>query len=88
MRLGKQLKQWYDDATQELYGHLMIDLRPYTPDLLRYCSNVTSFPSEIFVPNSRARISDINDKRSELLYSEVLSESQQEISISFPSTLS
>ena len=34
--LGKQLKQWYDDATQQPYGHLMIDLRPSTPDLLRY----------------------------------------------------
>ena len=41
--LGTQLKQWYDDATQESFGHLMIDLRPSTPDLLRYCSNVTSF---------------------------------------------
>ena len=86
--LGKQQKQWYDDATQQPYGHLMIDLRPSTPDLLRYCSNVTSFPSEFFVPNSRARISDINDKRTELLYSEALSESQQEISTSVPSTLS
>ena len=66
----------------------MIDLRPSTPDLLRYCSNLTSFPSEFFVPNSRARISDINDKRTELLYSEALSEYQQEISTSFPSTLS
>ena len=61
--LRKQLKQWYNDATQEPYGNLIIDLRPSTPDLLRYCSNVTSFPSEIFVPNSRARISEINDKR-------------------------
>ena len=86
--LGRQLKQWYDDATQEPYGHLMIDLRPSTPDLLRYSSNVTSFPSKFFVPNSRARITDINDKRTELLYSEALSESQQEISTSFPSTLS
>ena len=86
--LGRQLKQWYEDATQEPYGHLMIDLRPSTPDLLRYCSNVTSFPSEFFVPNSRARISDNNDKRTELLYSEALLESQQEISTNFPSTLS
>ena len=86
--LGKQLKQWYNDARQEPYGHLMIDLRPPTPVLLRYCSNVTSFPSEFFVPNSRARISDINDKRTELLYSEALSESQQEVSASFSPTLS
>ena len=73
--LGKELKEWYDDATQEPFGYLMIDLRPSTTDLLRYCSNVTSFPSEFFVPNSRACISDINDKRIELLYSEALSES-------------
>ena len=88
MGLGKQLKQWYDDATQEPYGHPMIGLRPSTPDLLRYCSNVTSFPSELFVPNSRARISDIKDKRTELLQSEALSESQQKNSTSCPSTLS
>ena len=86
--LGKQLKQWYDDATQEPYGHLMIDLRPSTHDLLRYCSNVTSFLSEFFVPTSRTCISDINDKRTELLFCEAPSESQQEISTSFPSKLS
>ena len=85
--LGRQLKQWYDDATQE-HSHFMIDLRPSTPDLLRHCSNVTAFPSEFFVPNCRARITDNNDKRTELLYSEALSESQQEISTSFPSKLS
>ena len=82
--LGKQLKQWYDDATQEPYGHLMIDLRSSTPDLLKFCSNVTSSPSKFFEPNSRAHIGDINDKRTELLYSE----SQQKILTSFPSTLS
>ena len=72
MGLGKQIKQWCDDATQELCSRLMSDLRTSTPDLLRYCSNVTSFPSEIFVPNIRAHISDINDKRKRLLYSEAL----------------
>ena len=50
----------------------MIDLRQSAPDSLRYYSNVTSFPSEFFVPKSRARISDISDKRTELLYSEAL----------------
>ena len=84
--LGKQLKQWDDDATQD--GHLMIVLRPSLPDLLRSCSNVTLFPSEFFIPNSRARICDINDKRTKLLYSEALSESQQGTSTCFPSTLS
>ena len=86
--LGKQLKQWYDDATQEPYDNLMIDLRLSTPDLLRLCSNVDSFHSEFFVPNSCARISVINDRRTQFLYSENLSESQHEISINFPSTLS
>ena len=86
--LGKQLKQWYNDATQGPYGHFMTDLRPSTPELLRYCSNVTSFSSDFFVPDSRARISEINERRTELLYSEALLESQQEISTSFPSTLS
>ena len=39
----ESLKQWYDDATIEPNGHLMIDLRPSTTDLLRHFSNVTSF---------------------------------------------
>ena len=38
--------------------------------------------------NSRSRISDNNDKRTELLYSEALSESRHEISTSFTSKLS
>ena len=66
----------------------MIDFRLSAPDLLGYCSNVTSFPSEFFVPNRRARFSDINDKRTEILYTEALSESQQEISTSFLPALS
>ena len=48
--LGRQQNLWYDDSTKEPYGHLAIALRPSTPELLRYCSNVTSFPSEFFVP--------------------------------------
>ena len=86
--LGKQLTQWYDDATQETCGHLMIDLRPSTSDLVRYCSNVLSFPSQFVVSNSRARISDINDERTELVYSEFFLESQQEIQTSLQSTMS
>ena len=62
----------------------MICLKPSTPDLLRNCSNATFFPSEFFVPNSRARTSDINDKRTEIFSSEALLEYQQKISTSFP----
>ena len=64
--LGKQLKQLYDDGTQETYGHFMIDFRPSIRNLYRFCSKVTLFLSNFFAPNSIAHNSDINDERAEL----------------------
>ena len=74
--LGKELVKWYHEATAESYGHLRIDLCPRTPDSIRYCTECTSFPSKIFLPSSTARITDINDKSTELLYSEAYSRIQ------------
>ena len=50
----------------------MIDLCPRTPDPIRYCTECTSFSSKLFLPSSKARITD-NDKSTELLYSEAYS---------------
>ena len=68
--LGKQLVDWYNASTRTSYGHLMIDLRPRTPDGLRFCTDSTSFPATFFLPNSSARITEIDDQQTKLLYSE------------------
>ena len=74
--LGDQLVQWYNHATNKPYGHLMIDLDPKTPDLLRYSTESTSFPAKYFVPNSKARTTFIDDQQTELLYTKALSRIQ------------
>ena len=74
--LGKELVKWYLEATAESYGHLMIDLCRRTSDSIRYSTECTSFPSKFFLPSSKARITDINDKSTELLYSEAYSRIQ------------
>ena len=67
--LGSDLKQWYSDATSKPYGHILIDLTPKTPDSLRFCSDITSFPTVFYLPNSRSRVTEINDQKTGLLYS-------------------
>ena len=72
--LGKQLglgntqRKWYVDATSTPYGHLMIDLSPESNDLLRYSTDVTSFPSEFFLPSSKSGVTPMKDRNSGLLY--------------------
>ena len=85
--LGSTLKKWYVDASSKPYGHLMIDLSPKTPDLLRYCIDVTSFPSQFYLPNSRSRTTEINDQKSRLLYSQALSAFEQRPPENFPEIL-
>ena len=34
------LKESYEFATKQPFGHLLIDLDPKTSDFLRYCSNI------------------------------------------------
>ena len=48
--LGSQLKEWYQDATSNPYGHLLVDLTPKTVDSLRYCTNSGSVPSKFYLP--------------------------------------
>ena len=82
--IGRQLVDWYIDATTKPFGHLMIDLSPKTDDLIRYCTNCTSFPSQFYLPSSRARQCGLNDQTTELLYSEALFDFQQNPPKNFP----
>lgn len=74
--IGKHFVNWYRDATDKSYGHLMIDLSPNVPDILRFCTDCGTFPSKFYVPSSKARITilDENFKRSLSIYSKVLPE--------------
>ena len=85
--LGNTLRKWYADATSTPYGHLMIDLSPKTNDLLRYSTDVTSFPTKFYLPSSRSRVTQINDQKSGLLYSKALSNFQHSIPEDFPEVL-
>ena len=44
--LGSELVDWFWDATSVPFGHLLIDLSPWTDKRLRYCTNSGSVPSK------------------------------------------
>ena len=85
--LGNTLRKWYADATSVPYGHLMIDLSPKTNDLLRYSTDVTSFPTKFYLPSSRSPVTKINDQKSGILYSETFSNFQHSVPEDFPEVL-
>ena len=73
--LGKQLnltlflKNCYEIATRETFGHLLIDLDPKTSDCLRFCSNITKpGPSVFYIPSYKADITNISNEREKILY--------------------
>ena len=75
--LGKQLnlthflKNCYEIATRETFGHLLIDLDPKTSDCLRFCSNITEpGPSVFYIPSDKADITHISNEREKILYTE------------------
>lgn len=82
--LGKELINWYNDATSKPFGHLLIDLNSRTPDSLRYATDICSFPAKFYLPNGRSRITEINDKGTELLYSETLDRFQADPPENYP----
>ena len=49
LRLGSQLKEWYQDASSTPSGHLIVDLTPKTVVSLRYCTNSGSVPSKFYL---------------------------------------
>ena len=75
--LGKQLnltqflKNCYEIATRETFGHLLIDLDSNTSDCLRFCSNITEpGPSVFYIPSDKADITHISNEREKILYTE------------------
>jgi len=70
--LGSQLTDWYNNATSEPYGHLMIDLSPRTVDSLRYSTGFN--PTVFYLPRSKAKVTTIEDEWTNDLYSQKISE--------------
>ena len=73
--VGKQLnntnflKESYELATKQPFGHLLIDLDPKTSDSLRYCSNsVQPGPTIFYLPSSKAVITTLTDERERVMY--------------------
>ena len=63
------LKESYELATNEPFGHLLIDLDPKTSDVLRYCSNIVPpGPSIFYLPSAKAVITSLSDERERSLY--------------------
>ena len=71
--LGKQLVQWYKQATSKPFGHLMIDLQPRTVEQLRFSTDSSKFPAKFYIPSSQARITSINEEHTKRTYSRGLS---------------
>ena len=72
---GKQLKntdflkKTYEHATEQLFGHLLIDLDPKTSDSLRCCSNIVQpGPTIFYLPYSKAVITTLTDDRERVMY--------------------
>ena len=85
--LRNTLRKWYVDATLSPYGHLMIDSSPTTNDLLHYSTDVTSFTTKSYSPTSRSKVTQINDQKTGLIHSKVLSNFQHSIPEDFPDVL-
>ena len=67
--LGSELVDWYRDATSVPFGHLLIDLSPWTDDRLRHCTNNGSVPSKFFVPERLKHLRTLDDEHTKSLYS-------------------
>lgn len=70
--LAKHFTDWYKEATSKPFGHLLIDLSPRTVDNLRFCANITSFPTEFFIPPAQARSTVLDDSHTKRIYSQGL----------------
>ena len=77
--LGKQLNKTdflrdaYQKATQEPFGHLLIDLDSKTSDSLRFCSNIVGpAPTIFYIPSSKAVVTTLTNERERRGYAEAL----------------
>jgi hypothetical protein len=70
---SKFIKACYQKATQDPFGHLLIDFDPKTSDGLRYCSNITGpGPSVFYLPSSKAVTTELTNEREKLGYTQSL----------------
>ena len=68
---AKFLKESYDLAVKEPFGHLLIDINPNTSDSLRFCSNlVPPGPSIFYIPPAKAVVTAIDNEKERALYTE------------------
>ena len=88
---GKQLNNFeflqkaYLNATEQTFGHLLIDLDPKTSDGLRYCSRIVDVaPSIFYLPTSKAVITPINNERERSLYARALVKSSNKKTKTIP----
>ena len=66
----KFLRNCYQLATKDPYGHLLINLDPRTSDCLRYCSNITPpGPSIFHLPKNQAEVTPLTSEREKIIYS-------------------
>ena len=70
LNVSKFLRNCYELATRDSFGHLLIDLDPRTSDCLRYCSNITPpGPTVFYLPLSEAETTPITNEKEKLIYS-------------------
>ena len=70
MNVSKFLRSFYELATRDSFGHLLIDLDPRTSDCLRYYSNITRpGPAVFYLPLSEAETTPITNEKEKLIYS-------------------
>ena len=66
----KFIRQSYELATKDSFGHLLIDFDPRTKDCLRYGSNIISPGLSIFyLPLDKAEVTPIINEREKIIYS-------------------
>ena len=66
---GSGLVDWYRDATSVPFGHLLIDLSPWTHDRLRYCTNSGFVSSKFHIPERLKLLRTLDDEHTKSLYS-------------------
>ena len=63
------LKDSYELATKQPFGHLLINLDSFTLDILRYCSNIIPpGPSVSYLPPAKAVITNLSKEREIAVY--------------------
>lgn len=76
---GKQLnkapflKEAFEKATVDSFGHLLIDFNPRTSDALRYSSNIVGpSPTIFYLPSSKAVVTTIENEHEKRGYTQTL----------------